>query len=508
MIQELKNKISSAPLLPGCYLYKDSLGKIIYVGKAKIIRNRVRSYFLKNHPDPKVQALVKHIADVEFVATDSELEALLLETNLIKKYRPKYNIDKKDDKNYIWLMIEANQDFPRYKVVREKTSKTAEYIGPYPAAFPIKRILRSLRRIFPYRTCNRTIIETTAEDGSKVIKSSDPIPCLYYQLKLCNAPCAGFVSKREYRKNISNTKKFIRSQKQEIITDLQTEMKQLAAKKKFEAAATVRDKISDLSYISQRVHIDTHTDEDLFRAEKKERASNALQELIERTGYDNLTASAEFRIECFDISNFQGTNAVASMVVNEGGAMVKGQYRKFKIKTKSTPDDFAMMAETLGRRFSDKNINDPKFGRMPNLIIVDGGKGQLSSGYRVLNELKINIPIIGLAKREEEIFAVAVENGELVFKKRRTAPGSESRFLIQRIRDESHRFAINYHRKLRMKGQVYSTLDEIPGIGKITRSRLLQAFGSLDGVRKASKQELQEIIKNRNTVEKLLKILS
>lgn len=509
----LQQKILNAPLNPGCYLYKNKNQRIIYVGKAKIIRNRVKSYFVKtNQLDPKIKVLVSNIADVEFITTDSELEALLLETNLIKKYNPKYNSDKKDDKSYLWIMIDKNEDFPRLKVVREQKVKNAVYFGPYTSSIPIKRIIKSLRKIFPYRSCNRTIKQTKQLVNGKLqnqIISSDPKPCLYYYLNLCQAPCAGKINKTDYKKNINNISLFLKNKKTQVNQQLESSMKQAAMAADFEKAAIYRDKMQDLEYISQRTHIKTETDDISFTIEKQNRNIQAVNELISKINYPDLHSRPGFKIECYDISNIQGTNAVGSMTVFVDGKERKDLYRKFKIKSKSTPDDFFMLQEVIARRLNQlKLAKDISFATAPDLMIIDGGKGQLSSVYEILRQHNSTIPVVGLAKRFEDIFTISEINGQFKFLKKIMSAGSESRFLVQRIRDETHRFGIAYHRKLRLKGQTRSALDQVPGIGKVVKRKLLDAFGSSEAIKKASAKDLQQIIKNKTTVANLKKLLS
>jgi len=512
--EKISRIVANLPKSPGCYLYKNVKGEIIYIGKAKNLSNRVHSYFVDpDRLDAKIARLVPQIADLEFIITDSELEALLLETNLIRKYKPKYNSAKKDDKNYVWLMFETDLDFPRITIVREK-KKTGKvfYSGPYPNTLPLKRLLKMLRRVYPYRTCNRKIEQTEIGTNGKrevKIKSSDTKPCLYYYLGLCQAPCAGLVHKQPYRKNISNIKRFFGNEKEKLAGELKEEMLELSREQKFEQAALLRDKLQDLDVISERIHIDSHTDEVVFKEEKLKRREKALSELVSVLDLYTIKLKPGFKMECYDISNIQGTDAVAAMVVFKDGKPAKDLYRKFKIKTKETPDDFEMLREVFRRRFNidEKKQKDTSFKNLPDLIIVDGGKGQLSATYSVLKELDLELPIIGLAKKHEEIFMPDECNGELEFAKRTLKTGSEARFLIQRIRDEAHRFGIKYHRTLRSKGQAYSELDDIPGVGKVVKRQLLRAFGSIDGIRKASDAELKELIKNKTTVANLRKLL-
>lgn len=509
--QIISKILKDLPLDPGCYLYKDDNGKVIYVGKAKNLRKRVSSYFLKEHQDAHLRALVKNISQIEHIITDSELEAFILETNLIKKYRPHYNRDLKDDKNYIWIMIDKDEDFPSLEVVRSKKKKNAVYLGPYHYTMPVKRILSRLRKVYPYRTCNRSIKEIKdPKTGKLVVVSSDPQPCLYYQLGLCPGPCAGYISKKDYKKNIKGIIDFFSKDHRQIMDDLKLAMQKYSEKMDYENAANVRNKIRDLEYIKQRVTVESiETDETSFLEQKTKRSELALNQIISKIPQFNLKLKKDFKIECFDISNIQGTNAVASMVVFVDGSPRKDLYRKFKIKTKDTPDDFAMMSEVLKRRFLHKSKKiDESFSVKPDLVIVDGGKGQLSSAYKVLLNLNLDIAILGLAKRNEDIFTIKEKNGELVFLQKRLGYNSEGYFLIQRIRDESHRFAINYHRKLRSYGQTASLLDDIPGIGHITKKRLLQAFGNVEGIKKASEEDLETIIKNRTSVANLKKVLN
>lgn len=509
----IDNKLQQLPDSPGCYIYRDKAGKVLYVGKARVLKNRVRNYFQQTGKlEPKIQLMVPMIHDIETVTTDSELEALLLETNLIKKYRPKYNKLMKDDKNYVWLLFETKEDFPRIRIVREKKLK-GEYLGPYPNTLPLKRILAQLRKVFPYRTCNRKIKQQSINivNGKKVInvESSDNKPCLYFYLGLCKAPCAGFTDKNTYRSNIHAIKRFMGSEKNDLINDFKKQMQVFASSKNFEAAASIRDKINDLNYISQRININEYTDESIFLKEKQQRRQNSLFELAERLKEIDLQIHEQFKIECYDISNIQGSNAVGAMVVFVDGRPARNLYRKFRIKTKDTPDDFEMMREVLRRRFNidAKKQNDESFKIMPDLVIVDGGKGQLSAAYKILSEMNIDLPIVGLAKRFEELFLVEDKDGELDFVKRTLRSGSESKFLVQRIRDETHRFAITYHRKLRAIASRHSVLDDIPGVGPVIKHKLLKAFGSIDGIKKASDQAVGEILKNKTTLSRLRKAL-
>ncbi len=527
---ELEAKIKAAPELPGCYIYRSQEGVVIYVGKALVLRERVKQYFDGNHIlGMRISNMVNLIRDVEFVIADSETEALILETNLIKKYRPKYNVLKKDDKNYQWLMFPKREDFTKPILTRDTNNKTAEYFGPFNNSLPLKRTLKLLRHIFPYRTCTRKIVQLKNQSpaiGAQVaVSSSDPKPCLYYFLGLCPAPCAGFISKEDYGKNIKAIKRFFDNDKVSMIKEMRQEMYELAQKKEFEQAAAMRDRINDLVAISHKIDVAQDTDEHKFRRLKDANKALALSELLDIIEVENLELKRDFKMECYDISNISGTNAVGSMVVFVDGLPAKRLYRKFKIRGKNTPDDFAMLKQVFTRRFgrfaetaqtelieSPKKANpakpDASFDTPPDLIIVDGGKGQLSSVFKVLLELRVKIPVIGLAKRFEDIYAVKEDaGGELVFTRKTLPIGSQARFLMQRIRDEAHRFGITFHRQLRLKAQKFSVLNEIPGVGATIGSRLLKAFGSIDGIRKASEADLENVVRNKKTIQKIKAVL-
>lgn len=490
---QLQEKIQNAPKLPGCYLYKNSSKEIIYVGKAKNIRNRVKSYFVNyGKLDVRIQSMIDNAVDVEFITVDSEVESFILETNLIKKYRPKYNILMRDDKSYSWVMFEkpkkGKNDYPRIRITRTKEVEDAEYFGPYPNTMPLKNILKRIRKVFPYASCNRRLIQIS--DDPITVDTNNPVPCLYYHLGLCNAPCASLESKADYMKNFNDIKKFFKGEKSSILRELEREMVAYSKAQDYENASIVRDKINDIKYVTANIKVDNEVDDVAIANMKKIQRETALQELIEALKFpkDSLTYHQGFRIECYDISNIQGTSAVSAMTVMIDGEIRPDLYRRFRIRVKDTPDDFRMLQETLERRFkylptNKKGVRQPldpddSFSMTPDLIIIDGGKGQLASSYLILKDfgLEKTIPMVGLAKREEEIFIMssqirAMDGGEIdaeakelitqnlearfirVFLKRR----SEGLFLVQRIRDEAHRFGITYHRKLRSKKMVKLT---------------------------------------------------
>ena len=598
--EHLQTQLDCLPTKPGCYIMKDTDGKVIYVGKAVNLRNRVRSYFHANLPDAKTRQLVRHIVDFEWIVVGSELEALILEMNLIKRYRPQYNIRMKDDKRYPYIKIHWNEPFPKITVTRQISEDGARYYGPYTSAWAVYQTLDVLRRIFPYLTCDRQIT------------GHDTRACLYYDIKRCLAPCIGAVNQEQYRQMIDDLSKFLEGHSEPIVARLQGEMTQAADEMRFEKAAAVRDQLRAIEQIVARqkvVFAADYIDSDVVamarsngeacvqvffirsgkligreyfimegtedtpdasvlgeflkqfydetptvpgqlllpieveeaqiirewlntrRGDKVEirvpregqqnelvkmAAENAAETLAAlKARWENDThrqeqALAELqtalglpeppnRIECYDISNTQGTMAVGSMVVFEQGAPKKAHYRRFNIRTVQGPDDFASMEEVLKRRFGRWKLfqdpetkhskkPDPSFQRLPDLLIVDGGKGQLGRAVKVLESYGLlgQIPVAGLAKQEEELFVPDRPTSILLPR------SSQGLYLIQRVRDEAHRFAITAHRARRDKQGVASKLDSIPGIGPSRRRALLTHFGSIEDIRNASLEDLQK----------------
>lgn len=481
-VQILKKQIENFPKLPGCYIYKDKKGKVLYVGKAKILSNRIRSYFNNfDRLEIRIQQMMEAAVTIEFVTVDSELESIILETNLIKKYKPKYNILMRDDKNYSWVMfqkpIKGKNDFPRIRLVRKKEETNAEYFGPYPERLPLRNILKKMRKIFPYASCNRRLVQVSIDPLK--IDTNNKVPCLFYHIGLCSAPCASFQGKEDYMKNFNNIKKFFRGEKVEILLDLEKQMAKYSEEKDYENAAIMRDRINDIKYITSHIRVDSHVDEVVVQEMKFAERQNAISDLIEKLKFpeDKLKKHDEFRIECYDISNIQGSNPVGAMTVMVNGELRPDLYRRFRINIKETPDDYAMHQEMLERRLKHLESDDPKdtMRQKPDLIIIDGGKGQLSATYPILKmfNLHTEIPIVGLAKREEEIFKMSYQfqnEGEIdsmkmqgvsKFKRVMLPRKSEALYLVQRIRDEAHRFGITYHRKLRSKKMVLERKKEI-----------------------------------------------
>ncbi len=426
--------IKQIPLLPGCYMFKNENGDIQYIGKAKILRRRIYQYFKEKLPI-KIQRMVYISSHISYITTDNDVEALILENNLIKKYKPKYNSLLKDDKRYTWVKI-TNDYYPKIERVREKLKDKATYFGPFPSGILVIRLLSNLRKIFPYRTCNLNIDINKKYNKSRL--------CIYYDIGLCTGPCDFLISRQEYLKNIDNIKKFFKGEKKNIINDYIDQMDKFVKEEMFEEAAKIRDKIEQIQYVSQNIKVDFGEDETIFQINKVQSGIKAAKLLFKKIGNVKYTNG---RIECYDISNIQGKYPVSSMVVFKGGQISKSDYRKFKIKIKNTPDDPAMMYETIKRRLTNSS-DDKSFSEKPDLIIVDGGKTQLGSAIQAMKEANISIPVFGLAKKQEEII---LPNKKHSLKLKYNDP---SLLLIRKIRDEAHRFANTFHRKLRSKGMI------------------------------------------------------
>ena len=579
---EVKSPVEykNIPDNPGVYLMKNEKGKIIYVGKAKNLRNRVSSYFKNiNSHNAKTLELVKNIRDIEFFICKTEVEALILENNLIKKNKPKYNILLKDEKTYPYIKF-TREKFPKIEVVRstKRLNEKADYFGPYPMG--IFFAVKSLLKIFPMRDCNRNM--------EKITK-----PCLKYHMNTCPAPCMYKDIETEYNVNVENFKSFLKGHQSDILDILEKRMKHFSDNMEFERAINEREKINSLKRMleTQIIEYSKEINEDVFVFEEKREfvflcvlniregkvinknhikismEKSQEDDLFERLitsyyekrsiprniicdmryedkselikewskiekgkeikmhfpkihsrryellemGYLNLKEEVEkylrqkkvvqeglrnlkktlrlnshpYRIECFDISNIQGKDAVAAMTVAIDGEVTPKEYRHFKITVKDTPDDFLMMREALTRRYSKLEID-----QLPNLILIDGGKGQLGVAKEVLEKLgKIEYTdIISIAKREEEIFK-SYESDPYLFERE-----DETLKILQRLRDEAHRFGITHHRKLRSKRNIKSALDDIDGIGPKRKKELIKRFGTISNIRNATMEELMEVI--------------
>jgi len=458
----VQEKLKNLPKDPGVYIYRNEKGRIIYVGKAINLKNRVSSYFVGEH-DIKTEELVRNIADLEWIIAGSEIEALILEAELIKRYSPKFNISLKDDKNYCFIKI-TKEDYPRISVVRQIVDSKDEYLGPFIDAGAVRNSLKYLRKIFPYCTCGL----------------APESVCLYYHLGLCKGHGDKYITPKDYQANIRGLVNFLDGKKELILKDLKKEMKISSKAHEYERAAEFRDRLQAL----ERIRF-----EHVIEETRELRLDKALVDLEKALELPRIPE----RIECYDISNIFGRAAVGSMVVFEKGIPKKNDYRRFEIKTVKRIDDYAMHQEVAKRRFSRlfvQGSKDTSFAKVPDLVIIDGGKGQLSSVLSVVKPLNLPIKFVGLAKRYEELVTMDARGN---FNTAELKPNTEAYFLVQRIRDEAHRFAVTYHRNLRLKELTSSTLDNVPGIGPKTKKKLITKFGSIDEIKKASMEELTAV---------------
>lgn len=481
MNDRLTNKLKDLPNAPGVYFHKDASGQIIYVGKAAVLKNRVRQYFQKSrNRDPKTDLLVAEIVDTDWQVVDSEFEALFLEAEMIRRYMPRYNILLRDDKSQTFVRIDFKEKYPTVTMTRRPLDDGASYYGPFLSTIAVKRALKYLRKIFPYST--HTVMPARA--------------CLLVHLHLCPGPETGELDEKDYKTSLKKLVKVIEGKKGSIVRELEKDMKSASKAANFELAAKIRDQVTALNDLDRRV---LFSDKEFMDLSK----DHALIELTELLGL----AKVPRRIEGYDISHMSGTDVVASMVVFTNGVSDKSNYRKFKSR-KQNNDDFEHMRETMTRRFSPKNVKD--WG-MPELLLIDGGKGQLEAALSVLREQDIKIPAIGIAKKHEEIvvrndWPMTDLRPEIVLKKRGFSRVSQDFTLVdlpnnshivkllQRIRDESHRFAVSYHSVLKVKRQTSSILDDVPGIGPATRKKLIKTFGSLRGLQQARQGELEQLL--------------
>lgn len=501
MNKALEEKLKTLPRDAGVYFHKSKSGEVIYVGKAAVLKNRVRQYFQKSRPfDPKTEALVAEIYDTDWITVETELDALFLESEMIKRYKPRYNILLRDDKSQLFVRITMNEDVPYVTTTRQPLDDKATYFGPYYNGWAIKKALRLLRKIFPYYTKPYT--------GKGGVDFD-------YHLGLSPGLEDPTNSLQEYRRDLHHLTAYLKGQRKQLVKALEKDMKNLAKMAKFEEAAKIRNQVYDLKALQKQI---IFSDKE-FMDISKDKALGGLQQLL---GLSDIPK----RIEGFDISHMQGTNNVASMVVATNGLADKASYRKFKMHIPGN-NDFAHMHETMSRRFSGRHKDWPT----PDLLLIDGGKGQLSSALTALEEQGIAIPAIGLAKREEEIVvhktrsnivlntsfmtsdvssvepsslshAATVRSNEAA--KPHVSSDSEDFItlylgkdhhvtkLLQRIRDESHRFAVSYHTHLKRTGQVKSALDSIPGVGPATKKKLLKHFGSVSAIKEAKVSEVAQ----------------
>ncbi len=589
--EKLQQKLENLSKNPGVYLFKDDRGEVIYIGKAKILRNRVRSYFHPNRiPDLKTSRLVQKIADFETIVTDSELEALILEANLVKEYKPRYNINLKDDKSFPYIRV-TNEPFPRIFPTRKIIRDGSRYFGPYTDVASMRDLLKTIKRLFPIRSCNYDLREETI--AAKKYKV-----CLDYHIKKCHGPCEGLISQQEYQQIIDDVVGFIQGKSQKVVEEITRRMHQAAAERRFEQAARLRDQLQSIdTFLTRQKVVDANLrDRDIIALAKEEddaccvvfrlregkiigrqhfylngvegrdtsaitaaflkqfysvsnevpaeillpaplgeeksaiktwlekkregdvellaplrgekaqllrmcekNADLLLRELLlqKEKAKDYVPASVRalqrdlnlsrlpMRIEAFDISNIQGTDPVASMVCFVSGKPRRSDYRRFRIRSKETPDDFAMMHEVVSRRY--KRLLQEK-AELPDLILIDGGKGQLNAALQALRELEINDqPIAALAKRLDEIYVPEVSDPLNI---RRDSAGLR---LLQRVRDEAHRFAVTYHRSLRKRRTLLSQLQSIEGVGAVRRNLLIRHFKSIAKLKSATVEEIAAV---------------
>lgn len=587
----IEEELKKLPSKPGVYIMHDEKDAIIYVGKAISLKNRVRQYFQSSrNKGVKIEQMVTQIARFEYIITDSELEALVLECNLIKEHRPKYNTMLKDDKSYPFIKVTLGEDFPRVLFARRMKKDTSKYYGPYTSAGAVKDTIELIRKLYHVRTCSRRLPKDIGKER----------PCLYYHIKQCPAPCQGYISKEEYQKGIKKVIDFLNGNFKGIIKELEEKMLNASEELRFEDALEYRNLMNSVKQIGERQKITQSDGEDkdvialaldgqdavvqvffiregrligrdhfylqigegddkstvlssflkqfyagtpfiprelmvqeeiedqgvieewlsktkgqrvYIRIPKKGTkeklvelaARNAAlvlgqdREKLKREEGRTIGALKEIarwlempdlnRIEAFDISNISGFESVGSMIVYEKGKPKRSDYRKFKIKWVKGANDYASMEEVLTRRFIRAQEEDQGFTRLPDLIMMDGGRGQVNIANKVLDNLNISIPVCGMVKDDNHrTRGLYYNNVEIPINK-----NSEGFKLITRIQDEAHRFAIEYHRLLRSKGQVHSILDDIPGIGPTRRKALMKAFRSLDAIKEASVEELQQL---------------
>ena len=483
MNRVIERKLEVLPDSSGIYKFIDKNGKILYIGKAINLKKRVSSYFNTELYDrPRVRQMVPLIHDIETIETNNEIEALILESALIKKYLPLFNTDLKDDKSYAWIYINTYEEFPTVKIVR--TFKKGEFkkgklFGPYPSGYAIKRVYTYLRKLYPFCTC----------------KNKDCASSLYYHIGLCPGPYAGAISKEKYQENITNIIKFLSGRQQNHIKRLEREMKEYSKKEEFEKASQLRDRIKDLKYIGQDISFTYYDDTETYESKRVKARKSSFKYLAIELDITDLK-----RIECFDISNIQGKNAYGSMVVAEDGKIERSKYRIFKIKGEETPNDFKMLKEVLTRRF--KGSED-----LPQLILIDGGKGQLSSVRDIIPE---SIFVMGISKGKylkrqgkkliDEFWIT--KNGEIL------RIDIDSPELLIDLRNEAHRFAITHYRKSSIRESKISGLDRVVGIGTKRKKELIKSFGSVENIKKKSFDELYAVIKNERVVKELLKYFS
>ena len=476
-------KLEFLPEKPGIYKFLDKDNTILYIGKATNLKNRVKSYFSTDLYDrPRIKQMIPLVNKVEVVETNNEIESLVLESILIKKHKPLYNTEKKDDKSYIWIYISTKDDFPTVKIVRKISSKElkrGKLFGPYPNSSSTKRIFTYLRKLYPFCTCKK---ESSRE-------------CLYFHLGLCPGPYQGHISKKDYRKNINEIIKFLEGRKRGQIEGLEKEMKEYSKMKEYEKAAELRDKISDLRYLGEDIGFSYEDTEKTYLDRRKETLKRNFLNLKTEIGLKKLE-----RIECYDVSNIQGKNAYVSMVVAQDGAIDRNQYRIFKIRGEAKPNDPLMLKEALSRRFNSRNRN--KYEGTPNLVLIDGGKSQLSVLKKLIPK---DIALLGISKGKRLKRKGGKLNDEfwLVVDNKIDRIDINSKEILIDLRDEAHRFALLHHRKARRKESVSSELEKIAGVGVKRRKELMKSFGSIKNIETSSLEEIDSVIKNKKVSKEI-----
>lgn len=480
------SEVNYLPQKPGIYKFYDKNGTILYIGKALSLRNRVQSYFSDSLSDrPYVKKMVPLISDIKVVQTNNEIESLVLESNLIKKYKPKYNSDLKDDKSYAWIFVSTKDDYPLVKIIRNISNdelQRGKLFGPYPNSQSAKRVFTYLRKLYPFCTC-------TSQKANKEKK------CMYYHLGLCPGPYQGLISKDDYRKNIKEIINFLKGKKRGHILTLERQMKEYSREKEYEKAAELRDKIEDLKYLGESIDFRIDDNEESYVERRKRVLLSNFSMLKSELGIVTLK-----RIECYDISNIQGRDAYGSMVVAENGEIKRGEYRIFKIKSIETPNDMYMLKEVLKRRFDDKNKS--KYPKSPEIVLIDGGKAQLSVVKSVVPE---NIFLIGISKGKkykkrggrlvDEFWVLDNENKGIVNKR------ITNKSILVDLRDEAHRFAILHHRKARVRKGLQSELLKIEGVGQKSKNKLIKYFKSVENIKGANREEINKALNNRRIAE-------
>lgn len=476
------DQLELLPLKSGVYKFYDKNNKILYIGKALNLRNRVKSYFNDTLYDrPYVKTMIPYIENIEVVETNNEIESLVLESALIKELKPKYNTELKDDKSYAWIYVSTKDKFPTVKISRNITNKElkkGELFGPYPNSHSARRVFTYLRKLYPFCTCSPEKAQRERE-------------CMYYHIGLCPGPYQGHISEKEYRRNINEILKFLKGRKRGQIAKLESQMKQYSKRKEYEKAGELRDKIVDLKYLGEKIDFEYNESSQEYIARRKKLLESNFKDLKIELGLKTLN-----RIECYDISNIQGKDAYASMVVAENGEIKRGEYRIFKIRSLDTPNDMHMLKEAITRRLNPKHSE--KYNSLPNLILIDGGKAQLSV---LEGHIPEDIYLLGITKGRKYKRKGGRLLDEFWFMNRENKNVEKldifNKDLLIDLRDEAHRFAILHHRKARRRNQQISEIDKITGVGQKSRVKLLKVFKDIEGIKKASLEEINDVLNNR-----------